>query len=418
MNYNTLFKYKLNTLKEQGSYRHFLEVNKSAQHFPNFYYTNDEGVKRSAINWCSNDYLCMSTHEDVIAKLSFVSHRSGTGSSGTRNISGTTIYHRELENSLSNWHNKEAALLFNGAYQANTTTLKTLGNHIDNLVFISDECNHASIIEGIKSSGNEKKIFKHNDLIHLENILQGINIDQPKLIVFESVYSMMGTIAPIKDIVALAKKYNALTYVDEVHAVGLYGNSGAGIVEQEHVEQEIDIINGTLSKAIGVFGGYIAASNILIDFIRSFGTGFIFTTSLPPAICAAATKSIQLIQRDDSLRKKFHENVLLLRKKMEENSLPFSVNDSHITRIHIGSATQCKQLADDLLKIQGVYLQPINFPTVPIGNECLRIIVTSRHEPKHINHLVYSLKKLIYGDDTHNREIFSTLSVADVENEA
>jgi hypothetical protein len=201
MNYNTLFKYKLNTLKEQGSYRHFLEVNKSAQHFPNFYYTNDEGVKRSAINWCSNDYLCMSTHEDVIAKLSFVSHRSGTGSSGTRNISGTTIYHRELENSLSNWHNKEAALLFNGAYQANTTTLKTLGNHIDNLVFISDECNHASIIEGIKSSGNEKKIFKHNDLIHLENILQGINIDQPKLIVFESVYSMMGTIAPIKDIV-------------------------------------------------------------------------------------------------------------------------------------------------------------------------------------------------------------------------
>ena len=418
MNYNALFTHKLDALKEQGSYRHFLEVNKSAQHFPNFYYTNGEGVKRSAINWCSNDYLCMSTHEDVIAKLSFVSHRSGTGSSGTRNISGTTIYHKELENTLSSWHKKEAALLFNGAYQANTTTLKTLGKHIENLVFISDECNHASIIEGIKSSGNDKRIFKHNDLIHLEEILRGISLDQPKIIVFESVYSMMGTIAPIKGIIALAKKYNALTYVDEVHAVGLYGSSGAGIVEQEDLDQEIDIVNGTLSKAIGVFGGYIAASNILIDFIRSFGTGFIFTTSLPPAVCAAATKSIQLIQRDDSLRKKFHENVLLLRKRMEENALPFSVNDSHITRIHIGNATQCKQLADDLLKIQGVYLQPINFPTVPIGNECLRIIVTSRHEPKHINHLVYSLKKLIYGDDTHNREIFSTLSVADVENEA
>lgn len=418
MNYNSLLNHKLEALKGQGSYRHFLEVNKSAQHFPNFYYTNGEGVKRSAINWCSNDYLCMSTHEDVIAKLSFVSHRSGTGSSGTRNISGTTIFHKELENTLANWHKKEAALLFNGAYQANTTTLKTLGKHIDNLVFISDECNHASIIEGIKSSGNEKRIFKHNNLFDLEQILKELNINQPKVIVFESVYSMMGTIAPIKEIVALAKKYNALTYVDEVHAVGLYGNSGAGIVEQEQLEDDVDIVNGTLSKAIGVFGGYVAASGILIDFIRSFGTGFIFTTSLPPAICAAATKSIQLIQRDDLLRRKFHENVFLLRKSMEENGVIFSINNSHITRIHIGNANQCKQLADDLLKIQGVYLQPINFPTVPLGDECLRIIVTSRHEPKHINHLVYSLKKLIYGDDTHNREIFSTLSVTDVENQA
>ncbi len=418
INYNNILQQKLDSLKQQGSYRHFLEVNKSAQHFPNFYYKNNEGVQRSAINWCSNDYLCMSTHEDVIAKLSFVSHRSGTGSSGTRNISGTTIHHIELENTLAAWHKKEAALLFNGAYQANASTLQTLGKHINGLVFISDEYNHASIIEGMKAAGNEKKIYRHNDVQQLEEILQSIPYSQPKIIVFESVYSMAGTIANAKEIIALAKQYNALTYVDEVHAVGLYGPTGAGIFEQESLQEEVDIVNGTLSKAIGVFGGYIAASKTVIDFIRSFGSGFIFTTSLPPAICAAANKSIQLIQQNALYRKAFHDNVILLRNVLHENGVAYTPNQSHITRIHIGEAKRCKQLADGLLQLQGVYLQPINFPTVAKGEECLRIIVTAKHQPKHIHHLAYSLKKLLYGKDTHNRQGIEAITVADGEDEA
>lgn len=386
---------KLQQLKNAGSYRYFLEVNKSAQHFPQFHYTNAEGVQRSAINWCSNDYLCMSTNEDVIAKLSFVTHRSGTGSSGTRNISGTTIYHKELETTLAQWHKKEAALLFNGAYAANVTTLQTLGKNIPGLVFISDERNHASIIEGIRGCKNEKKIFNHNDTVHLEEILAAIPVDQPKLIVFESVYSMYGTISPVKEIVALAKKYNALTYIDEVHGVGLYGETGAGILEQEGLQNEIDIVNGTLSKAIGVYGGYIAASATMIDFIRSYGSGFIFTTSLPPAVCSAANKSIQLIQVNREYRKNFHSNVSLLRQALTENGIVFKPNNSHITSVPLKGADHCRQVANDLLLQQGVYLQPINFPTVPVGEECLRIIITARHQPKHINHLAFSLNKII-----------------------
>jgi 5-aminolevulinate synthase len=386
---------KIQQLKDAGSYRYFLEVNKSAQHFPQFYYTNKEGVQRSAINWCSNDYLCMSTNEEVIAKLAFVTHRSGTGSSGTRNISGTTIYHKELETTLAQWHKKEAALLFNGAYAANVTTLQTLGKNIPGLIFISDERNHASIIEGIKGCKNEKKIFRHNDTEHLGELLASIPADQPRLIVFESVYSMSGTIAPVKEITALAKKYNALTYIDEVHGVGLYGETGAGILEQEGVQTEVDIINGTLSKAIGVFGGYIAASSIIVDFIRSYGSGFIFTTSLPPAICSAANRSIQLIQQHNEYRENFHNNVSLLRQALIENGINFLSNHSHITSVPVKDATRCRQVANDLLLQQGVYLQPINYPTVPVGEECLRIITTARHQPKHINHLAFSLNKVL-----------------------
>lgn len=394
-NYEKYLSEKINQLKEAGSYRYFLEVNKSAQHFPTFHYTNKEGVQRSAINWCSNDYLCMSTNEEVIAKLAFVTHRSGTGSSGTRNISGTTIYHKELETTLAAWHKKEAALLFNGAYAANVTTLQTLGKNIPGLIFISDERNHASIIEGIRGCKNEKKIFHHNDTLHLAEILQAIPLDQPKLIVFESVYSMNGTISPVKEITALAKKYNALTYIDEVHGVGLYGKTGAGILEQEGLQTELDIVNGTLSKAIGVFGGYIAASAKMIDFIRSYGSGFIFTTSLPPAICSAANKSIQLIQQHKEYRKNFHNNVMLLRGALKENGISFSANNSHITSVPIKGALRCRQLANDLLLQQSVYLQPINYPTVPVGEECLRIITTAKHQPKHINHLAFSLNKIL-----------------------
>lgn len=413
MEYQHFFKDQLNQLREEGAYRYFLEVNKSAQHFPRFVYRDDKGENRNAMNWCSNDYLGLSSEESLISKLGYVAHRSGTGSGGTRNISGTTNYHKELEQTLSDWHKKEAALLFNGAYQANVTTLQTLGRQIPGLVFFSDERNHASIIEGIRGCRNEKKIFRHNDMGQLELLLQSVPAEQPKLIVFESVYSMSGTIAPLKQIIQLARKYKALTYVDEVHAVGLYGPTGAGILEQENCQEEIDIINGTLSKAIGVFGGYIAASSLLVDFIRSFGRGFIFTTSLPPAICAAATTSIQLIRRGNERRQHFFSNVKILRQSLNENGIDYKPNPSHITVIPVEGAARCRALARQLLDAHGIYLQPINHPTVPVGEECLRIICTARHLPKHINHLAWSLKKLLHGENQTDRQEFPPFVFAD-----
>jgi 5-aminolevulinate synthase len=293
------------------------------------------------------------------------------------------------------------------------TALQTLGKNIPGLVFFSDERNHASIIEGIRGCRNEKKIFRHNDVGHLEELLQSVPADSPKLIVFESVYSMSGTISPVKRIIALGKKYNALTYADEVHGVGLYGETGAGVLEQEALQNEIDIVNGTLSKAIGVFGGYIAASVTLIDFIRSFGSGFIFTTSLPPAVCAAANKSIRLIQQDNALRQLFFENVFQLRTALANSGIEFRENGSHITIIPVKDAARCREVADKLLEQQGIYLQPINFPTVPVGEECLRIIITAKHLPKHINHLAYSLKKIVYGNNQTDWQEFPAVAVAD-----
>lgn len=413
MNYSAFFNEKLKRLKDDGLYRHFLEVNRSAQHFPTFYYTDEYSLCHTAVNWCSNDYLGMSTHEEVIAKLSFVAHRSGAGSGGTRNISGTTNHHKELEQTVAEWHKKEAALLFNGAYQANVTTLQTLGRNIPGLTIFSDERNHASIIEGIRGCKSEKKIFRHNDVQHLEELLQLVPADKPKLIVFESVYSMSGTIAPVKKIAHLAKQYNALTYIDEVHAVGLYGSTGAGVLEQEGLQEEVDIINGTLSKAIGVFGGYIAASCKIVDYIRSFGSGFIFTTSLPPAVCAAATKSIRLIQQKTKLRESFFDNVKQLRTVLRNAGVSFKENSSHITIVPVQDANRCRRVANHLLEQHGIYLQPINFPTVPVGEECLRIISTAKHLTKHINHLAYSLKKTVYADNTTDWQKLPAVAVAD-----
>lgn len=395
INYNDILQQKIATLKESGSYRYFLDVNKSAQHFPRFYYENEMGEKKMAVNWCSNDYMCMSVHEDVIGKLNFVSHRSGAGSGGTRNISGTTIYHKELEKNLSALHKKEAALLFGGAYIANLTALSTLGKLFTNTVFISDEENHASLIEGMKGCHAEKFIFRHNDTNHLEEILQGIAADRPKIIVFESVYSISGTIAPVEEIILLAKKYNCLTYIDEVHAVGLYGEDGGGITSQLHLQHGVDIINGTLAKGFGVIGGYIAASKNMVDAVRSFGSGFIFTTSLPPAICAAATKSIELLSSKNEWRIKFHNNIQLLRSKLKAHHVDFNDNVSHITTITIGDEVACKQIADKLLREFGLYLQPVNYPTVKKGAACLRITVTLKHDETEMTYLAESLKKLL-----------------------
>jgi 5-aminolevulinate synthase len=413
MDYQTYLDRKLQQLKDNGSYRYFLEVNKSANHFPGFYYTDKEGERHDAVNWCSNDYLGMSAHEEVIGKLGSVTYRSGSGSGGTRNISGTTNHHRDLEIALAAWHKKEKALLFNSAYLANVTTLQTLGRHIPGLVFFSDERNHASIIEGIRGCRNEKKIFRHNDARHLETLLMSVPADQPKLIVFESVYSMSGTFSPVKEIVALARKYHALTYIDEVHGVGLYGDTGGGITELTETRQAIDIINGTLSKAIGVFGGYIAASHVMTDFIRSFGNGFIFTTSLPPALCAAAGKSITLIQNNRALRQHFFDQVTLLRRVLSDSKIRFKQNNSHITVIPVTGAARCRKVAESLLNMHGIYLQPINYPTVPVGEECLRIIITARHRTRQIHHLASSLKKIVYEEAKTDWQEFPAVAVAD-----
>jgi 5-aminolevulinate synthase len=393
--YLNILNQKLQALKESGSYRYFLDVNKSAQHFPRFYYENEMGEKKTAINWCSNDYMCMSVHEEVIGKLNFVAHRSGAGSGGTRNISGTTIYHKELENTLSGLHKKEAALLFSGAYLANTTALSTLGKLFKDVVFISDEENHASLIEGIKGCHAEKYIFRHNDTNHLEEILKMIAADRPKIIVFESVYSISGTIGPVEEIILLAKKYNCLTYIDEVHAVGLYGKDGGGITSQLGLQAGIDIINGTLAKGFGVVGGYIAADKTIVDAVRSFGSGFIFTTSLPPAVCAAATKSIELLRNNNEWRDKFKANIKLLRSKLKEYDVEFNNNDTHITTISIGNESACKKTADILLREYGLYLQPVNFPTVKKGEACLRITTTLKHDETEMIYLAQSLKKVL-----------------------
>jgi 5-aminolevulinate synthase len=410
MNYNPYFDSPIQALKDNGHYRYFLEVSKSAQHFPKFYFQDQDGAKRSAINWCSNDYLAQSVHEEVISKLSFAANRAGVGSGGTRNISGTTTYHKELEDTLSRLHQKEGALLFSGAYLANVTTLATLGKLIPDLVFISDERNHASIVEGIKASGSQKKIFRHNDITHLKEVLAALPAHQPKIIVFESVYSITGTVAPIQEIVALAKQFNCLSYIDEVHAVGLYGEEGGGISSMHQVQENIDIINGTLAKGFGVIGGYIAARQNIIDAIRSFGSGFIFTTSLPPAMCAAAIKSIQLVQASPELRTHYQQNVKLLRQILRNNNIPFLLNESHITNIPIGDPVLCRKIATRLLLDSGIYIQPVFYPTVPKGEECLRITLTLRHTQTHMEALATSLhqvfKTLVPGAFTHHVTVY------------
>jgi 5-aminolevulinate synthase len=395
LNYTDIFEKKLTELKDSGTYRYFLNLNKSAQHFPVFYFVDSQGEKHRAINFCSNDYLAMSVHEEVISKLAYVANRVGAGSGGTRNISGSTIYHRELENAIATLHQKNAALLFGSAYLANVTALSVLGKILNNVVFISDEFNHASIIEGIKASGSDKKIFLHNDLNDLESILKSIPIDQPKVIVFESVYSMTGTVAPILDIVLLAKKYQALTYIDEVHAVGIYGERGGGMTEELGVQDGIDLINGTLAKGFGVFGGYIAGESFLVDAIRSIGSGFIFTTSLPPAICAAATKSIEYLRNDLLIRPLYLQKVKLLRNLLRQNGISFISNSTHITPIPIGDEKRCKQISDTLLYQYGIYIQPIVFPTVKNGEACLRVTISVKHDETHFQTLVESLKQVL-----------------------
>jgi 5-aminolevulinate synthase len=386
---------KIEELKKNGNYRYFLDSNKSSRHFPRFYFFDDKGNKRSAVNWCSNDYLCMSIDEDVISKLTFTAHHCGVGSGGTRNISGTSSLHKELETTIANLHNKESALVFNSAFLANLSALSTLGKAFESCIFISDERNHSSLIEGIKSSGAEKIIFRHNDTDHLERILRDIPLNRAKIIVFESVYSINGSIAPVEKITLLAKKYNAISYIDEVHAVGIYGKKGSGMCEELKMEQNVDVINGTLAKAFGTLGGYIAGNSILIDFVRSFGAGFIFTTSLPPSLCSATIKSISKVSENEQMRQEYMQKVKQLRKLLKDARVPYLSNQSHITPIHIGNSKKCKEIASALLNDFGIYLQPINPPTVKHGEDCLRLTVSLRHTEDDMVYLADSLSKLL-----------------------
>lgn len=393
MKYSAFFKKELKKLKDEGLYRSFREIDRPIKKFPKAdeFKNNKE---RDVEVWCSNDYLNMSQHPEVVNETVKTLLEIGTGSGGTRNISGTSSFHTSLEKKLANLHNKENALLFSSAYTANQSTLWTLGKKIKNLEIFSDELNHASLIQGIKNSGASCHIFQHNDVDHLESILQTTDPNHPKLIVFESLYSMEGIRSPIIKIVEIAKKYNAMTYLDEVHSVGLYGEKGKGIAVEMKVDQDIDIINGTLAKAFGQMGGYIAASNEIIDYIRSFSPGFIFTTSICPSIAAGANKAIEIVSLAEQLRIKIHDNASTMRQLLESIAIPYIDTNSHIIAVMINDPFLCKKVSEKLIEDHGIYAQPIFYPTVPKGLERLRITVTPKHRKEHIENMVKCLDKV------------------------
>ncbi len=391
MDYKKFFSNSINNLKKSGEYRIFRDISRVAGSFPNAKF-DDLIKKENVVVWCSNDYLGMGQHPFVFEAIERTMKEVGAGSGGTRNISGTNYYHIALENEISQIHQKESSLLFTSGYVANDTSLSIIGSKLKDCVIFSDERNHASIINGIRNSKAEKFIFKHNDIKHLESLLKTVNIDRPKIIVFESVYSMDGDFTPIKSFIKLAEKYNALTYLDEVHGVGLYGPNGGGVADEQKVMQDIDIINGTLAKAFGLLGGYISSSKNIVDFVRSYSPGFIFTTSIPPAIAAGAIASIRYVKDNQQLRNKLKEKCLLIKEKLLAANIPFLKTKSHIIPIIIGDSKLCKKAADELLEKHKVYLQPINYPTVPRGKERLRITPSPLHTDKMIDDLINALK--------------------------
>ena len=407
ISYSEIFKNSLDKLKSEGNYRVFADLEKLAGNFPQALNYKDNSVSEVTV-WCSNDYLGMSQNQDVLDSMTNALKKVGAGSGGTRNISGTNHYHVLLERELCYLHQKEAALLFNSGYLANQATLSTLGKKIPNCIFFSDEKNHASMIQGIKNSGAKKVIFKHNNLDDLEKNLKKFPKSQPKIIAFESVYSMDGDFSPIKSICSLAQKYNSLTFLDEVHAVGIYGERGAGVAERDKVMDEVDIIQGTLAKAFGVIGGYITAKKETIDFVRSFSSGFIFTTSLPPCIAAGAYASIRHLKFSSSEREKLFKVVSDLKNALQKNNIPFIDNKSHIIPVIIGDPMLCKKASQMLLDDFQVYVQPINYPTVPKGEERLRITASPQHTSKMIKKLVTALCS-VYKNLEINKSISVTL---------
>lgn len=388
--YKKFFQQSIDALKDEGRYRIFIELEKIPGAFPRAKFKGPQGDQQVTI-WCSNDYLGMGTHPEVISVMHQALDQDGAGSGGTRNIGGTHHWHTKLEQGLATLHHKDRALLFTSGYVANEAALATLASRLPNCVVLSDAQNHASMIHGIRYSKAEKLIFQHNNVDHLESLLAELDPDRPKIIAFESVYSMAGDIAPIEEICKLAKRYNALTYIDEVHAVGLYGPNGGGIVDQLGLQDQVDIICANFGKAIGVLGGYVAASNETIDFIRSYASPFIFTTSLPPVVAAGALASLHDIRKDPTRRLQMHQKVSLLKSKLRQTPIEFLDSESHIIPIMVRNAEICKKISDRLLKSHQVYIQPINYPTVPKGEERLRITVTPYHTPEMIDHLINSL---------------------------
>ena len=389
---NKPFENLLQRLKDEGKYRVFNDILRERGEYPNAIWYGKYNIK-NIVNWCSNDYLGMSQHKVVLDAMHTALDQTGAGSGGTRNIAGTSHYHVALEHELATLHSKESALLFTSAYVANEWTLVALKRIIPDIVYVSDSKNHASLIQGIRHSGAEKKIFRHNDLEHLEELLR--DVKGTPCIVFESVYSMDGYVSKIPEIVALAEKYNAITYIDEVHAVGLYGETGAGYSAKQRSQDKIDIINGTLGKAFGTQGGYIAGNSIVIDAIRSIASGFIFTTSASPVICAGALASVKYLKDHNELRVKHQERAKRLKTLMRNRNLPVMENETHIVPVKIGDAKRCKAISDRLIDEFNIYCQPINYPTVDVGTERLRFAPTPNHNNAMMHELVDALQVVL-----------------------
>jgi len=390
MDYSQFFRSALDRLHAERRYRVFADLERTAGQFPHAIWHSPKG-KREVVMWCSNDYLGMGQHPAVIAAMVDTATRVGTGAGGTRNIAGTHHPLVQLEAELADLHGKEAALLFTSGYVSNQTGIPTIARLMPNCLILSDELNHNSMIEGIRQSGCDRLVFRHNDYGHLEELLRGVPTDRPKLIACESLYSMDGDVAPLARICDLAERYQALTYVDEVHAVGMYGSRGGGIAERDGVMRRIDILEGTLAKAFGCLGGYIAASKEIVDAVRSYAPGFIFTTALPPAICAAATAAIRHLKTSSLERERHQDRAARTKAILNAAGLPVMANDTHIVPLFVGDPEKCKQASDLLLEEHGIYIQPINYPTVPRGAERLRITPSPLHDDALIDQLAEAL---------------------------
>ncbi|MFZ5779033.1 MAG: 5-aminolevulinate synthase [Pseudomonadota bacterium] len=392
MDYQAFFAQHLQRLHSEGRYRVFAELERMVGAFPRARLHRDGERPREVTVWCSNDYLAMGQHPTVIEAMQSAIGAQGSGAGGTRNISGTNTLHAALERELAQLHEKEAALVFTSGYVANETTLQTLGAMLPGCEIYSDALNHASMIAGIRHSGAKRHIFRHNDAAHLEALLAAADPSTPKIVAFESVYSMDGDVSPIEELCDVAHRHGALAYLDEVHAVGMYGRRGAGVAERDGVLGKVDIVQGTLAKAFGVVGGYIASTAATVDFVRSCGAGFIFTTSLPPAIAAAALASVRHVSAHPELRTRHQERAATLKRRLAVAGLPVMPSDTHIVPVFVGDAALCKQASDLLLERHAIYVQPINFPTVARGTERLRLTPTPLHGDAEMTRLVTALQ--------------------------